>query len=158
MIEMKACRVISHQSACSAGGMAGARQFVESIDGRRSTTTAPGGIGRMSCRTATSARTSLLPLPAIRTATRLAVLLLPKPSSARHRNSTLTTIRCARATCETVVLGCSVSSTMAGFSAAVLLACGWLGVAADAVLKMYLNNPPLALSVAPVLGNGRTLG
>src|SRR5262249_42897684 len=100
-------------SCCAMYRRTASRSLPPGANARRpsasSTATVPGGIGRMSCRTATAL---LLPRSsAIPTATRLADLLLPKPSSARHRNSTLVTIPCARATCETVAPRCSVSST-----------------------------------------------
>lgn len=63
----------------------------------------------------TSALASLLMLPAIGTATGLAALLLPEPSSVRHGTSTPVTIPRARAACETIAPGCSVSSTIARF-------------------------------------------
>jgi hypothetical protein len=75
----------------------------------------------------TPALASLLMLPPIRTATRLAALLLPEPSSVRHRTSTPVTIACARAACETIAPGYSVSSTIARFcvdEAAALRRCG----------------------------------
>src|SRR5262249_42595016 len=74
-----------------------------------------------------SALTSLLMLPAIRTATGWAALLLLKPSSARHLTSAPVTIPRARAACETITPGCSVSSTIARFcvgEATALLTCG----------------------------------
>src|SRR5262245_6614057 len=129
-----------------------------------STAIAPGGIGSISCRTATSAPASWLPLrcsSAIRTTARLVGLPLPKPSSARHRNSTLVTIRCVRATCDTVAPGCSVSSTIARFCAAVKLRRrlrpDGVGSTVGVVVKMFLICGSLALSLALVLTVGRTL-
>jgi len=75
----------------------------------------------------TSALASLLMLPPIRTATRLAALLLLERSLVRHRTSAPVTISCSRAACETVAPGFSVSSTIARFcvgEAAALLTCG----------------------------------
>jgi hypothetical protein len=69
----------------------------------------------------TSALASLLTMPPIRTATRLAALLLLEPRSVRRRTSTPVTIPCAWAACETIAPGCSVSSTLARF---------WVGEAA----------------------------
>jgi hypothetical protein len=76
----------------------------------------------------TCALASLLMLPPIRAATRLTALLLPEPSSARHRTSAPVTIPCAGAGCETIAPGGSVSSTIARFcvrEAAAPLTRGW---------------------------------
>lgn len=62
----------------------------------------------------------MLSASAIRTATKLARLMLLKPGAARHRNI-MGAIPWSRATCETVAPGLSVSSTMACFSASVKL-------------------------------------
>src|SRR6266540_4458110 len=130
-----------------------------------STAIAPGGIGNISCRIATPGPASRVPRrcsSAIRTAAKLAGLPLPKPSSARHRNTTLATIPCVRATCDTVAPGCSVSSTIVRFSASVKLRRRlWAnggGSAAGAVVKMFSTGGSLALSLALVLIGGRTLG
>src|SRR5262249_22945859 len=75
-----------------------------------STATAPGGIGRISCRTAAAIAPLLLLLPrssAIRTAASVVGSPLPKPSWTRQRKIMLVAMLCRRQTAAALTPGCS---------------------------------------------------
>src|SRR5215831_10321537 len=77
-----------------------------------STAMAPGGIGRISCRTTVSAQSSPLlrrGSSAIRTTASVVGLPLPKPNWARQRKTMLVAILCRRQTAAALTPGCSPS-------------------------------------------------
>jgi hypothetical protein len=91
----------------------------------------------------TSALASLLMLPAIRTATGWAALLLLKPSSTRHLTSAPVTIPRARAACETITPGCSVSSTSHASASVKLQRCLEMPAGTDVnAAELHSARPP----------------
>lgn len=98
---------------------------------------------------------------AIRTTMRLAALLLPKPRSARHRNTTPVTIPRAGdlRICRTGLLFFERDRALLRTCQAVpCLPAGGLGADTDGDVKMFSTSAPLALSLALVLIRGRALG
>src|SRR5215470_16035125 len=127
--------------------------------------TAPGGIGKMSCRTIVSAPPSPLlwhRSSAIRTAASVVGLPLPKPNWTRQRKIMLVAMLCRRQTAAALTPSCSASITIASFSASVKVrrferpSCA----GSDVVGAVKTFSPPdsLAALLTPLLICGRALG
>src|SRR5215467_3955554 len=130
-----------------------------------STATAPGGIGRMCCRTTVSAPPSPLrwrASSAIRTAASVVGLPLPKPNWTGQRKIMLVAMLCRRQTAAALTPGCSASITIASLSASVKLRrfdrLSRAGAAVAASVKLFSASSSLAALLASLLIVARTLG
>lgn len=107
-----------------------------------------------------TSRTGRISREAIRTTMRLAALLLPKPRSARHRNTTPVTIQRAgdlRIRRTGLLVFERDRALLRVCQAVPCLPAGGLGADTDGDVKMFSTGAPLALSLALVLIRGRAL-